>query len=159
MALDFDKYNQQGVEFLKKVATALETPEDLAYADRLTTTLLAVIRDIITREESINFIGSLPMYLKAQYVNGWKFSPQPKRVKTREEFFDLLREKYPRTTGRPLGNYQSLRKDVKAVFQVLKQYEPEGEVKDVKAQLPKSLADLWEVEEFEGANQESKSGK
>lgn len=159
MALDFDKYNQQGVEFLKKVATALETPEDLAYADRLTTALMAVTRDIITREESLNFIGPLPMYLKAVYVNGWKFSPHPERIKTREEFFEALRERYPRTTGRPLGNYQSVRKDVKAVFQVLKQYEPEGEIKDIKAQLPKSLADLWEVEDYETKEQESKSGK
>lgn len=159
MAMDFDKYNQQGVEFLKEVALALETPDDLAYADRLTTALLAVVRDIITREESINFIGPLPMYLKAVYVNGWKFSPQPERIKTREEFFEALRERYPRTTGRPLGSYQSVRKDVKAVFQVLKQYEPEGEVKDVKAQLPQGLADLWEVEDFEVADQESKTEK
>lgn len=159
MALDFDKYNQQGVEFLQKVATALETPEDIAYADRLTTALLAVIRDIITREESINFIGPLPMYLKAVYVNGWKFSEQPERVGTREEFFEALRERYPRTTGRPLGSYQSVRKDVKAVFEVLKQYEPEGEVNDVKAQLPQGLADLWETEEFEQAEQETKTGK
>jgi uncharacterized protein (DUF2267 family) len=159
MALNFDKYNEQGVEFLKKVATALETPEDLAYADRLTTSLMAVVRDIITREESLNFIGPLPMYLKAVYVNGWKFSPQPERIGNREEFFNAIRERYPRTTGRPLGDYQSLRKDVKAVFQVLKEYEPEGEVKDVKAQLPQGLADLWEVEEFEYEGQESKAGK
>lgn len=149
MALDFDKYNEHGVEFIKKVATALETPEDLAYADRLTTALLAVVRDIITREESLNFIGPLPMYIKAVYVNGWKFSPQPERIGTREEFFDALRERYPRTTGRPLGNYQSVRKDVKAVFQVIKDYEPEGEIKDVKAQLPEGLVGLWETEEFD----------
>lgn len=159
MALNFDKYNEQGVEFLKKVATALETPEDLAYADRLTTSLMAVVRDIITREESLNFIGPLPMYLKAVYVNGWKFSPQPERIATREEFFNALRERYPRTTGRPLGDYQSLRKDVKAVFQVIKDYEPEGEIKDVKAQLPEGLVGLWEKEEFENVEQESKAGK
>lgn len=159
MALDFDKYNQQGEEFLKKVATELETPEDLAYADRLTTALLAVLRDIITREEALNFIAPLPMYLKGVFVNGWKFSPQPQRIGTREEFFDALRERYPRTSGRPLGNYQSVRKDVKAVFQVLKQYEPEGEVKDVKDQLPKGLADLWETEEFEQSKEDPGTGK
>lgn len=158
MALDFNKYNEQGVEFIKKVATALETPEDLAYADRLTTAVLAVVRDIITREESLNFIGPLPMYIKAVYVNGWKFSPQPERISSREEFFDALRERYPRTTGRPLGSYQSVRKDVKAVFQVLKDYEPEGEVKDVKAQLPEGLKGLWETEEFEHEDNK-KTGK
>lgn len=147
MALNFDKYNEQGVEYLKKVATELQTPEDLAYADRLSTALLGVIRDTITREESLNFIAPLPMYLKGVYVNGWKFSSSPERLQTREEFFNALRERYPQTTGRPLGDYQSVRKDVKAVYQVLKQYEPEGEVDDIKAQLPQSLADLWEKEE------------
>ena len=146
MALDFDKYNQQGIKFLKEVTTEMDGPEDLAYADRLTSTLLSVIRDTITREESLNFIGSLPMYLKGVYVDGWKFSQQPERIATREEFFEALRKKYPNTTGRPLGDYQSLRKDVKSVYQVLKNYEPEGEVNHVKAQLPQGLADLWERE-------------
>lgn len=149
MGNQFDEYSQKGMEFLKQVAQKLETPEDIAYADRLTTAIFATLRDLITPEESLHVISSLPMYLKAHYVNGWKIHKDKPRVKTREEFFELLREKYPRTTGRPLGDYQSVRKDVKAVFSVLRNYINEGELRHLKVQLPQPIADLWETEAYE----------
>lgn len=145
----FDEYTQKGMEFLRQVAEKLHTPEDTAYADRLTTAIFATIRDLITPEESLHLISSLPMYLKAHYVNGWKIHKDKPRLKTREEFFELLREKYPRTSGRPLGEYQSLRKDVKAVFSVLRNYVNEGELRHLQVQLPQPIADLWETEAFE----------
>lgn len=145
----FDEYSQKGMEFLKTVANNLETPEDLAYADRLTGAVFAVLREIITPQESLHLISSLPMYVKALYVNGWKIKDEAPRVKTREEFFELLREKYPRTTGRPLGEHQSVRKDVKAVLATLRSYMNDGELRDIQAQLPKPIADLWETESFE----------
>lgn len=101
MPKQFEEYSQKGMEFLKEVAERLETPEDTAYADRLTTAVLNVFRDLITTEESLHLISGFPMYLKAIYVNGWKIHPNTARIKTREEFFELLREKYPRTSGRP----------------------------------------------------------
>ena len=149
MATHFDEYTQKGMEFLKQVADRMHTPDDTAYADRLTTAIFATLRDLITPEESLHLISSLPMYMKAHYVNGWKIRRDKPRVKTREEFFELLRENYPRTTGRPLGEYQSLQRDVKAVFEVMKNYVNEGELRHLQVQLPQPIADLWEAEPFE----------
>jgi uncharacterized protein (DUF2267 family) len=145
----FEEYSQKGMEFLKQVAERLQAPEDTAYADRLTTAVFSTLRDLITPEESLHLISGLPMYLKAHYVNGWKIHREKPRVKTREEFFDLLREKYPRTSGRPLGDYQSLRHDVKAVFEVMRNYVNDGELRHLQVQLPQPIADLWETEAFE----------
>jgi uncharacterized protein (DUF2267 family) len=146
MPTHFDEYSQKGMEFLKQVAAKMNTPEDTAYADRLTTALFATIRDLITPEESLHLISSLPMYMKAHYVNGWKIHREKPRVKTREEFFELLREKYPRTTGRPMGDAQSLRNDVKAVFAVMRNYINPGELRHIQVQFPESLAELWDAE-------------
>jgi uncharacterized protein (DUF2267 family) len=146
MSTHFEEYSRKGMEFLKQVAEKLNTPEDTAYADRLTTALFATIRDLITPEESLHLISSLPMYMKAHYVNGWKIHREKPRVKTREEFFKLLREKYPRTTGRPLGDMQSLRDDVKAVFAVMRNYGNPGELRHIQVQFPEPLAELWEGE-------------
>jgi uncharacterized protein (DUF2267 family) len=147
MPSHFEEYSQKGMEFLKQVAEQMQTPEDIAYADRLTTAVFATLRDLITPEESLHLISSLPMYLKAHYVNGWKIHKDKPRVKTREEFFELLREKYPRTSGRPLGEYQSLRKDVRAVFSVMRNYINEGEFRHLQVQLPQTIADLWDTEQ------------
>lgn len=132
----------------------MEIPDDVAYADRLTSAVFSVIRELITPQESLHLIANLPMYLKALYVTGWKIREDPPRVKTREEFFQFLRENYPRTTGRPLGDYQSVRKDVKAVLFALRNYISEGEVRDIQVQLPQPIADLWEKESFEVENAE-----
>jgi uncharacterized protein (DUF2267 family) len=149
MPTHFEEYSQKGMEFLKHVAEQMQTPEDTAYADRLTTAVFATLRDLITPEESLHLISSLPMYLKAHYVNGWKIHKDKPRVKTREEFFELVREKYPRTSGRPLGDYQSLRKDVRAVFSVMRNYINEGEFRHLQVQLPQPIADLWDTDHTE----------
>lgn len=154
MANHFDEYTQKGMQFLKEVAENLHTPEDTAYADRLTTAVFATMRDLITPEESLHLISGLPMYLKAHYVNGWKITRDKPRVKTREEFFELLREKYPRTSGRPLGDYQSVREDVKAVFAVMRKYINPGELRHLQVQLPQPIGDLLQ-EEPSGKEQET----
>ncbi|AKD05345.1 DUF2267 domain-containing protein [Pontibacter korlensis] len=149
MGLDFAQHNQKATEFIKEVARELETPGDVAYADRLVKSVLSVLREMIQPEESLNLVSSLPMYLQGLLLDGWKMTWDTKRIETREEFFDELREKYPRTTGRPLGDYQSARKDVKAVLRVLQKYVPEGEVLHVKTQLSPPIAELWDKEEYE----------
>lgn len=152
MGLDFAKHNQKATEFLKEVAQELETPEDVAYADRLVNSLLSVLREMILPEEALDMASNLPMYIQGQLLDGWNISGDTTRLKTRDEFFDALREKYPRTTGRPLGDYQSVRKDVKAVLRVLQRYVPEGEVRHLKSQLAEPIAQLWEEEEYEERN-------
>lgn len=149
MGLDFSKHNQKANEFIKEIAEELETPEDTAYADRLVKSVINVLREMILPEESLHMVASLPMYIQGHLLDGWKMSWDTKRIETREEFFNELREKYPRTTGRPLGDYQSARKDVKAVLRVLQRYVPEGEVQHLKTQLPQPIALLWEEEEYE----------
>jgi uncharacterized protein (DUF2267 family) len=156
MANPFEEYSQKGMEFLKEVAQRLQTPDDIAYADRLTTALFSTIRDLITAEESLHLISSLPMYLKAHYVNGWKIHKDKPRVKTREEFFNLLREKYPRTSGRPLGDIQSIDKDVQAILSVMRKYVNEGELRHLQVQFPQPIADLWESVPMEKATAENR---
>jgi uncharacterized protein (DUF2267 family) len=149
MSSQFEEYSQKGMQFLKEVATRLHTPEDTAYADRLTTAIFATLRDLITPEESLHLISSLPMYLKAQYVNGWKIRTEKPRIKTREEFFELLRQKYPPTSGRPLGDQQSIRDDVRAVFSALRNYINEGELRHLRVQLPQTIADFFAEQDSE----------
>lgn len=146
MALNFQEYNQKGLQFLKEVADEMKMPEDLEYTDRFVTSTLEVLREMITPEESLHLISQLPMYLKGLYVNGWKISKSPKSINTREEFFTELRDKYPKTTGRDLGDYRTARENVKALFKVIRKYSSGGEIDHLKAQLPETIAQLLEEE-------------
>lgn len=46
--------------------------------------------------------------------------------------------------GRDFGNDQQARDNVKAVISVLKKYIPEGEFRDIRAELAESIASLFE---------------
>lgn len=144
MALKFEEYAQKGNEFVNKVAAELGNPEDRDHAARVIKSVLHTLREVITPEESMHLISQLPMYFKAVYVDGWKLSESAKRVSSLDEFLDQVREHSSRTAGRDFGNDQTTRDNIIAVFRVIKQQVNQGEIEDVKVQLPEPIAELWE---------------
>lgn len=144
MALNFERYAQEGNEFIKQVAAASERPEDKDYASRITMMVLRALRSRITVEESLHLISQLPMFLKAVYVDGWKLSEVPKEFDTTEEFLEEIRRQENRPIGSDFSNKEEAIKAIKAVFSVLKANVSTGEINDVKDQLPKEISGLWE---------------
>lgn len=138
------KYVEEANSFFKKVAVELNDPEDIDRASRVTTAVLHTFRDRILPEESMHLISQLPMILKGIYVDGWNISLKPKHSKTIDEFLNEVRT-HTRTAGRDFGSNQQTRDTVMAVLRVLQdQYVSVGETEDIKANLPGSLADLFE---------------
>ena len=139
MALDFNKFAAKGNEFIKELANQLGHPEDKAKAGRILKVVLHAIRNRITVEENMQFMSQLPMFLKAVYVDGWKISPKPDRIKHPEDFF-----KEVKALDQPTGDYDFPDDDatenaVITVFIVLRNYVSLGELEDITAQLPKEL--------------------
>lgn len=66
-------------------------PKDCDKAGRILTAILHALREIIPREESLRFIASLPMFLKAIYVNEWNIKKRKPRVKQMADFLNLVR--------------------------------------------------------------------
>jgi uncharacterized protein (DUF2267 family) len=143
--INFQRYEQEGRSFLAEVARELEAPEDLAHAQRVFTAVMHTLRERITPEEWLDLISQLPRYIKTLCIEGWRISGKVNRLKTQEEFLQEVRGQLPRTAGRDLGDIQSTRKKAEAVFHVLHQHVSEGELKDIKAQLPDTLAELLEA--------------
>lgn len=145
MLFNFQKHAQNATVFLKEVAQELETPDDLAHAGRVLAAVLHALRDRITTEESIHFISQLPMYIKAVYIEGWKVSKSTPKIKRVEEFLADVRSQTERTAGIDFGDFKNTKKEVEAVFRVVRKHVSEGEINDVKSQLPKEIAELWEA--------------
>jgi uncharacterized protein (DUF2267 family) len=144
MILNFESYSQKATEFVREIATELGNPEDTEHAGRVIQAVFHSIRDIITPEESLHLISQLPMYIKAVYVDKWKISAQQGNIRSLEEYLTDLREKAGRTAERDFGNDETAMQKVEAIFNVLKRHVSEGEIEDIKAQLPQPLAELWE---------------
>lgn len=138
----FEQYVEEGNVFLKKVAEQLDTPDDRQHAFRVVQAVFQALRDRITVEESMHLISELPMILKAVYVNGWKIPKERRDSSTIEEFLQEVLER-SQTPGRDFGS--DPRKEVVAVFRVIREYVSPGEYAHVKGQLTPEIAELLEV--------------
>lgn len=141
MVLNFDDYRHKGIKFYRRVTRELPV-QDMGYADRLVTTLLHVLRERISLEESLEIISFLPMHVKGVYVHGWKLNSSPRRLSTEEEFLNAIRIKYPHTAGRQPGDEESLRQDLRAVLRIIHQEAGSRGVADLREKMPTALHGL-----------------
>jgi uncharacterized protein (DUF2267 family) len=143
MGLNFEKYAQEGSHFVNKLANSLGHPDETARAGNVLRAVLHTFRDRITVGQSFHVISQLPMFLKAIYVDKWKYRQHPLKLSTKEDFLKEV-ESYQRTYGEREFNWDISTEDiVQTVFRELKAYISEGEFEDVISQLPKGLAEIF----------------
>ncbi|SNR69828.1 Uncharacterized conserved protein, DUF2267 family [Lutibacter agarilyticus] len=145
MALNFNQYAADANTFMKEYAEKLNI-EDKNKAGRMLSAILHGLREVISTEESLQFIAQLPMFLKAVYVNGWS-SHKKQRVKSLIEFIDLINRFDGVTAVNDFGSDEETTKQIKTTFLVLRKYISHGELKDIRTELPKELKSLI-FEEF-----------
>jgi uncharacterized protein (DUF2267 family) len=143
--MKYEIYAQEANKFINEVASELGNT-DREQAQRITTTVLHAIREILTPEESMHFISQLPMMIKAVYVNGWHLEKK-NRIRTMDQFIQFLMSENPRSAGFDFGDTETAKEKTKAVFNVIKQHVSVGELKDIIQQFPQPLVELWSLEE------------
>ena len=139
--MKYVQYAQDGQRFVAEVASELGI-DNKEQAERILTSVLHTLRDLLTPEESLHLVSQLPMMLKAIYVNGWRIHSKG-RIKSMDEFIESLLLKSPRTAPQDFGNDEKAIQRAKGVFKVLRNYISTGEVKDIVSQLPPELTGLW----------------
>jgi uncharacterized protein (DUF2267 family) len=142
MLFNFQEHVQNAQGFLKEVAVELETPDNLAHAGRVLTAVLHSLRDMIMPQESLHLISQLPLYIQAAYIHDWHIPDKPKRLKSLNDFLWDIKEQAKFTAATDFGDIENTRKEVEAVFRVLKRHISEGERCDVKDQLSEEIASL-----------------
>jgi uncharacterized protein (DUF2267 family) len=143
MGMYFDKFAQEGNKFLKDLATDLGHPEEINRVAILLRSTLHILRDRITVSESFNFLSQLPMFLKALYVENWKYREKPERIQSIEEFKEKVKEEQARY-GEQAFDWDIHTEDIiKKVFKALGRYVSEGEIQDIYAQVPQELHPLF----------------
>jgi uncharacterized protein (DUF2267 family) len=140
--MKYDQYAHEAHKFVKEVASELGDADNIDQADRIMTSVLHALRDLLTPEESLHLISQLPMLLKAIYVNGWRLHTK-NRIRSMDEFIECLMLKNPKTAPQDFGNDDKAMQRTKAVFKVIKNHIAIGEVKDIVSQLPAELTELW----------------
>jgi uncharacterized protein (DUF2267 family) len=140
--MKYEEYASEAHKFVNEIASELGEPGDFEQADRIMTAVFHTLRNILTPEESLHLISQLPMLIKAIYINGWHLS-RKERVRSIDEFIESLMLQNPRAATRDFGNDEKAKERASAVFRVLRNHIGVGESKDVAAQLPSQLIELW----------------
>lgn len=142
MALNFNKYIQDGEKFLKEVAVEAGNPADVAKAGRILRAVLHTLRNRLTPSASLQLISQFPMLIKAIYVDGWKISDEAKRLRHLGDFIEAVREEGGPGLVNDLISDKDVEKAIHAVFKVMKNHVSEGEIEDILLTLPLELRPL-----------------
>lgn len=147
--MKFEQYSQDAREFVNEIAVELGDPANKAQAERIMTSVLHTVREVLSPEESLHFISQLPMLMKGIYVNGWHLETK-NRIRSMTEFTECLKLQSPRTAAQDFGNEEKAEANTRAVLRVVRRHVATGEIKDIVSQFPPDLADLW-LDEAEAA--------
>ncbi len=99
-------------------------------------TVLHLLRDRLTVDEAAHLGAELPMLIRGIYYEGWSPSKVPHK-RTREAFLSAVADNL---MNDPDVNPEEV---IRSVFSVIERHVAPGQVKNVKASLPKELASLW----------------
>ena len=134
MALDFDKDAARGNDMLRMLSEELKISGDKAGS--ILRAVLYAVRSKISIDESFQVIAQLPMALKAVYVDEWDPWHSFHRMQHLDQFIAELHKFDKSSAEYDLGNAESAKRAVRAVFFTLKHYLSDGGFRDIIAVLP-----------------------
>ena len=138
----FGQYENDATKFVSEVSRELDNQDNHQASVRIMTSVLHVIRDILTLEGSLHLISQLPLLIKGIYVSGWHVGAKEK-IKDKDELIECLLLQNPRTGPGDFGTDERALSNVRAIIRVLQKRVSAGEIDDIKAQFPMELKDLW----------------
>lgn len=142
MGLNFNDYAREGNEFLHKLAADLGHPDREDQAGILLRAVMHALRDRISIAENLHVISQLPMFLKGLYVDQWSYSEDVDRIRSVEDFERRV-ESLQEDMGETRFDWDApTRELITKVLASLERYLTEGEINDVKSELPDEIAAL-----------------
>lgn len=130
-------------ESLQRTHDWLRELEDLAGLDSqaqaysILREVLHALRDRLSPDEAADLASELPMIIRGFYYEGYQPSKTPTHYKTRQAFFETIRERTKR-----IGDVDPA-VAVGCVFKMLSHRISAGELSDIRHVLPQELREMW----------------
>jgi uncharacterized protein (DUF2267 family) len=100
--------------------------------------VLHALRDRLLPDETANLAAQLPMLIRGFFYEGWHPAHKPLTYRHKDEFLRQVVKETPWLEG------PELERAVTAVFEVLSsELGANGEIAQVREQLPAELRELW----------------
>lgn len=98
---------------------------------------LHAIRDRLPAAEVVDLAAQLPTLLRGLFYEGWTLNNDPTRIRDRSALLDRVKTELG--ADLKLAPYDVLR----SVIRLLVEHVSSGEIRDIVATLPRSIAALW----------------
>ena len=99
--------------------------------------VLHALRDRLSPDEAADLASQLPMIIRGFYYEGYQPSRTPTHYRTRQEFYETIRERTLR-----VGDVDPA-VAVGCVFKMLSHRISQGEISDIRHVLPEELREMW----------------
>ena len=144
MSLKFKEYAVEAQQFVEELAEALGHPQNTDKTLRVLKAVLHTVRDRIIIQESFQFMAQLPTFLKALYVDNWKYQEKPKKFKTKTGLLNALVESEHLLEADDFINEELAVFIFRTVLNKLRKYISDGELRDVISEFPAELKDIMD---------------
>jgi uncharacterized protein (DUF2267 family) len=121
-------------EWLQQLASELGKPGDRRHAFRVLRAFFHTLRDRLPMETTAHLAAQLPDLLRGVYYEGWRPSRVPMTYHDNATFLDLV------AADAGLAGETEAAYAVEAASRVLRRHVTAGELADVRAVLPPSIA-------------------
>lgn len=100
---------------------------------------LHALRDVLPFYEVLDMGAQLPLLVRGLYYENWHYDPEPLRLRSSGEFYELVRDHLGRG-----GNFTTdeIRESARCVLSILAHQISPGEMRDVRGALTKRLQPL-----------------
>lgn len=144
MANYFDKFAQEGNEYLNQLARDMGHPDEVGQTYILLRAVLHTVRDRIHISESLHMLSQLPMFLKGVFVEHWKYREQPLQFQTLEEFKTAVKQDQENHGEQQFNWPQHTEELISMVLTSLgTRYLTEGQLQHIATQMPKEVQHLF----------------
>jgi uncharacterized protein (DUF2267 family) len=127
-------------EWLSDIMNLLDWP-DQRRAYKALRAVLHTLRDRLTIEEATDLSAQLPMLVRGLFFEGWKPTLKPERIRKVEDFVARVNGHFSKLELEDLFDAEDI---TRSVLHVLSRHVSAGEIRDVIANLPEPLRQLWD---------------
>lgn len=137
--MNFEKHAAKGNEFVHLLAQHLGDEDNRDRAGRVLRSVLHVLRNRLSIEESFQLIAQLPMCIKAVYVDGWTPGRAFVKIKTMSEFAEEVMRAEGDSAWRDFSGAEDAMNAIESVIKTIAHYVSPGELHHVVAVLPEDM--------------------
>ncbi|MFP4089479.1 MAG: DUF2267 domain-containing protein [Cyclobacteriaceae bacterium] len=137
--MNLDKAHNDGKHFMHLLQQRLGTEDNWDKTTRILKGILHTLRDNMQVGEAINALAQMPLFLKGIFVDEWKYSAEPEKLRSLNKYVEAVQNRKEIVEFKDLPDEEAVIHASKEVISLLSEYLSEGQMEHIKSNMHKDL--------------------